>query len=259
MKRAQYIILFFFLLNLTSYSKLTENIFVQIKLENDKDSPWENLIFGLAPDATYKMDTLYNEYEIPDIPLPSDIFYAVMLTYDENEKNYLLSYRSIYGPSNDSIKYEREYRFKVFYGRGSYVRMSWQKLPKYIDSVIISDPYGVWFKVNMAKTNQATNTEILIDQFIVKAYYNIDISSVQEIEEDNFTIYPNPAKDYLILNSKKEIKFVEICNFLGSQLSLYIDNFKSLINISNLQNGIYILKMQTVDGEEITKKLVICR
>jgi hypothetical protein len=257
MKQILYITIFFFLLLLPSYCKLTENIFVQIKLENDKDKPWDNLIFGIAPDATYKMDSIYNEFEIPDIPLPSDIFYAVMLTKDENEGKDLWSYRSIFGPSEDSIKFERTYRFKVFYGTGSYVRMSWQKLPKYIDSVIISDPYETWFKVNMANTNQATNNEILVDQFIVKAYYNIDIQSVEEVSENDILFFPNPAKDYLKIISKKEIKFIQICNFLGIQLSLFYDNANSLLNIANLPNGIYFIKMQTIDGEEINKKLII--
>jgi hypothetical protein len=242
-------------------AQLNQTVFVQILLENDKNKPWENLYFGVAPDATDGMDSVYNEYEIPDIPLPAGIFYAVMLTYSPTENKDIWSYRSIVGPSKDkdSLKFMREFRFKVFYGNGTYVRMSWQKLPKYLDSAIISDPYGAWFKVNMADKDSATNSEILVDQFNIYAYYNIDPNSVQVVQVKNSRIYPNPAKDFLIINSDDDIKSIEICNILDFKLLLHINYDNSPLNISNLENGTYFLKLINSEGKISVKKLVILR
>jgi len=247
-------------------AQLNQTVFVQILLENDKNKPWENLYFGVAPDATDGMDSVYNEYEIPDIPLPAGIFYAVMLTYSPTENKDIWSYRSIVGPSKDkdSLKFMREFRFKVFYGNGTYVRMSWQKLPKYLDSAIISDPYGAWFKVNMADKDSATNSEILVDQFNIYAYYNIDPNSVQVVQAKSSIIYPNPAKDELNLvissiNSGQLI--VKIYDQTGALVDEVINKSikneeRITLNTSNYRSGLYIVQIQLNGNLEMRKFII---
>lgn len=67
-------------------------------------------------------------------------------------------------------------------------------------------------------------------------------------------IYPNPANDILHVEGS-DVILVEVFNIMGQSV-LYVDeNFKS-INISNLQNGVYFVRLKTNDGEK-TVKLVI--
>ena len=67
-------------------------------------------------------------------------------------------------------------------------------------------------------------------------------------------IYPNPANDILHVEGS-DVILVEVFNIMGQSV-LYVDeNFKS-INISNLQNGVYFVRLKTNDGEK-TVKLII--
>ncbi|MDR2084078.1 MAG: T9SS type A sorting domain-containing protein [Bacteroidales bacterium] len=75
----------------------------------------------------------------------------------------------------------------------------------------------------------------------------------------NVRIYPNPADDYVIINSDKNINRVEIYNNLGQ----LIDEVK-LNNVSNAKiitgkysNGIYILKISFEDNSTSSQKIVI--
>ena len=67
-------------------------------------------------------------------------------------------------------------------------------------------------------------------------------------------VYPNPAKNMLHVEGAGLVQ-MEVFNTMGQSV-LYVDeNFKS-INISNLQNGVYFVRLKTNDGEK-TVKLVI--
>lgn len=67
-------------------------------------------------------------------------------------------------------------------------------------------------------------------------------------------IYPNPANDVLHVEGS-EVILVEVYNIMGQSVLSVNENFKS-INISNLQNGIYFVRLKSNDGEK-TVKLVI--
>lgn len=61
---------------------------------------------------------------------------------------------------------------------------------------------------------------------------------------NNFSVSPNPATDFIILNSENSINKIEILNISGKLIK---DNFKALkgqkINVSDLKSGIYFIKI----------------
>ena len=77
---------------------------------------------------------------------------------------------------------------------------------------------------------------------------------------DNLSIYPNPANLYITLEIpqiSKESTFI-ICNINGQELiKQQIINSKSLVDISNLQSGVYFVKLindNTVEVRKIIKE-----
>ena len=78
---------------------------------------------------------------------------------------------------------------------------------------------------------------------------------------EQFSIYPNPAKQSLVISHLSLAKTIEICNLLGSVVQSVIlsDSKESTItnlNISYLNNGIYFLKIS--DGINIsTQKFIV--
>ncbi|CAH8296493.1 putative secreted protein (Por secretion system target) [Mariniflexile fucanivorans] len=74
---------------------------------------------------------------------------------------------------------------------------------------------------------------------------------------EGLKVYPNPAKDYLIIESNKtKISSIEMYNVLGAKVlsnKVFVD---SKLNVSRLSKGIYMLKINA-EGASTTKKIVI--
>jgi hypothetical protein len=72
----------------------------------------------------------------------------------------------------------------------------------------------------------------------------------------NFIVYPNPAKEKLMINSEQTIQKIAIFNLLGQQIKTFQVNFKSgEINIRELSKGIYFLNLKLIDGGSISTKI----
>ena len=74
--------------------------------------------------------------------------------------------------------------------------------------------------------------------------------------DKNINIYPNPTKDYFVVNSPENIRNVSIFNSTGKKLKSYFVT-QDRINISDLSTGMYFIKVETESGSQITKKLII--
>ena len=121
-----------------------------------------------------------------------------------------------------------------------------------------------WFSSGLGKTyleeknsssmNTYTNTEKMV-------YYKKSVSgktwgipynfasSIEELESLNFTIFPNPASNYLFINRINENKSeYSLSNSLGS-IVLQGTLKGNKINCSVLKNGIYLLKLTDNEGK----------
>lgn len=71
---------------------------------------------------------------------------------------------------------------------------------------------------------------------------------------ENITLYPNPVKDVLTVNSQSTFKRMEVYNMLGQKV-MTKENTNTLI-IDQLNLGIYILKAFNNNGEVATKQFI---
>jgi hypothetical protein len=72
--------------------------------------------------------------------------------------------------------------------------------------------------------------------------------------ENAISVYPNPSSEYININSKSDIKRIEIYSLSG-QLILSTKR-ATQIKVGHLQAGMYLLNVQTVTGKLI-KKIVV--
>lgn len=78
----------------------------------------------------------------------------------------------------------------------------------------------------------------------------------EEIIKNDIKIYPNPASNILVVESKNyPVRSVSFFNVLGESVKQVNDNF-TRIDVSSLSNGIYFLKIKT-DLVQVSKKLVV--
>ena len=62
-------------------------------------------------------------------------------------------------------------------------------------------------------------------------------------------VYPNPAIDYLSIETKEMVQRLEVYDALGRRAISKAPNQNNFsLDISNLEKGIYILKLQTKEG-----------
>jgi hypothetical protein len=75
--------------------------------------------------------------------------------------------------------------------------------------------------------------------------------------ENTVSIYPNPAKDMIKMDSKSDIQRVEIFDIIGNRVAdISQVPADRMVNISSLKHGMYICRMNTSAGIVI-KKLTI--
>lgn len=82
-------------------------------------------------------------------------------------------------------------------------------------------------------------------------------SSVLGISDNNtlkaFTIYPNPTKGDLLINSIDSIEKIEVYNYIGQKVLV---STQANIDTVNLNNGMYLLKVFTTTGKVGIKRFI---
>ena len=95
-------------------------------------------------------------------------------------------------------------------------------------------------------------------------YYVVEYSTILGVEDfdldSSIKLYPNPVIDFLTIKTEKtDLLKIIIYNSLGQELRI-IDLEKNVtsksIDLSNLNNGIYFVKVSSQNGKSIIKKIV---
>ena len=71
----------------------------------------------------------------------------------------------------------------------------------------------------------------------------------------DFTVYPNPVKEKMMISSQQTIQNVSVYNLLGQQINSVSVNYTTgEIKVPTLQKGMYILTVKLIDGAMVSKK-----
>jgi uncharacterized protein (TIGR02145 family) len=121
----------------------------------------------------------------------------------------------------------------------------------------------VWSENNIVPAD--FTMEVIYDSYVSDVYpdedgkysvVNIIKASLPEAEEI-ISVYPNPATENISIISTNEIFEVSILNSFGQSVyESQINDTNIQINTSNLESGIYIIRIKTMNGL-ITHKLII--
>ena len=103
--------------------------------------------------------------------------------------------------------------------------------------------YLFWFVLN-----KSAGTDIYIDNFSIKKKGVTGINGASKI---NISYYPNPAKDFVLINGKKEGDAVAIYSLAGQLVLSSVIDGKPL-SLKNINTGAYLLRVG-----DTTQKLMI--
>ena len=99
--------------------------------------------------------------------------------------------------------------------------------------------------------------DFALDQSQILQLYNTNtVLSSQNFNQNNLevTLYPNPVHDILNIETALEVKSIEIYNIQGQKV---LSSNQKQINVSDLAAGMYMVRIQDVDNNIATKKIVI--
>lgn len=107
-------------------------------------------------------------------------------------------------------------------------------------------------------TIKLSPTMLLLDNFIFYTY-NPQGAGVDEnelSETDMLMVYPNPVDDYLNVTCKRPISRLTLINHSGQAVLSYSGENFSGLNVSHLPPNLYLLKVESKDGNTYTKKIL---
>ena len=86
--------------------------------------------------------------------------------------------------------------------------------------------------------------------------YNTNSLTSENFNTNNLDVklYPNPVRDILNIEIESDIQSIEIYNIQGQKV---LSSNQKQINVSDLASGMYLVRIQDIDNNIATKKIVI--
>ena len=109
----------------------------------------------------------------------------------------------------------------------------------------------------MTYTNKKVHKIInLIESNYYLTTYNYGeaTANVNDFSLVDVKVYPNPATNFIKVSAENvAIKNIELYTILGKKI---MTSTKDDLNIENLVNGVYVLKIQSKEGDFATKRII---
>lgn len=123
----------------------------------------------------------------------------------------------------------------------------------YLPAAVGVDPYEMDFISIVGPGNTVAHITSF-DNYTLTAKNTTVLATKEAVAEENdISVYPNPATDFITVQSKSQITKAEIFNAAGRSINAKLDRDK--IDVRNLLPGVYILNIET-KGEQFSKKFI---
>ena len=179
----------------------------------------------------------------------------VYIYYGGNSQPDLLVHRQAYEGSGtkEFVEIDLSSPLPIFEGDNIWVILSTNDGGNYPAAISknTGDKNGRWISLDGKSWDDVTSYQI-DGTFMIRAY----ITGGESINEFNssLNIYPNPAKDQLFIESEIQVKEVSIFDIYGRQ-QLAVSGQQSAIDVSNLSNGVYFVKVKS-ENNEVVKRFI---
>ncbi len=92
---------------------------------------------------------------------------------------------------------------------------------------------------------------------VSSATYNLtSINIAEHYSSSEINVYPNPAADYLFIQSAEKIKAIKCFDYLGQEILLDLKLEKNSVNVSALSDGVYFISIVSESGISVNRKFV---
>ncbi|WP_430406355.1 peptide-N-glycosidase F-related protein [Fluviicola sp.] len=81
----------------------------------------------------------------------------------------------------------------------------------------------------------------------------IEVLGLEELNNPSFTLFPNPAKDAVQIQTEKEFSTIELIDASGKRM---LTETKNTLNLIGLDSGIYIIQVHFTDGMKSSQRFI---
>ena len=212
------------------------------------------------PYGSDSLDTELGEREIPDIPLPGDVFYV--WTIAPIQESMWLSpnevRRSPVGEPELVV-----YDVRVNWNGGKLELIWRQPMPSQIDSIWVTDGYSDWpdnfLRQKVVPGEKFETDNPAITRLRVMVWYNGTPTSVEEFEStQQASIAPNPTfGSATISNLTPGTKRVRVVSLAGVEVSAFtVEEEHSRVDLSSVAPGMYVVSVTDITGTTTVLPLV---
>ena len=113
------------------------------------------------------------------------------------------------------------------------------------------DKNSRWVSLD-GKTWEDLKTYSLNGSWMIRVYIEGE-ESISELNS-SLNIFPNPAKDQLFVETEMSVEEISVYDVFGRQ-QLAISGQQSAVDVSNLSNGVYFVKVKS-ENNEVVKRFI---
>ncbi|MEW4923346.1 T9SS type A sorting domain-containing protein [Algibacter sp. 2305UL17-15] len=201
------------------------------------------------------------------------MYYETELGYEHDGTDWVNSYKSTYTFSASTLIEDQEHQDWVngdweedFFIEYNYDVNGFLTEELWHDWNESSNQYVEKTKEIITNNAQGHRTTVISQSYILGSWTNTSRQrftyptcsalSTQEFNDQALTLYPNPTKDQIHINSPNQLKEYSIINVNGQVLKKgRFENNSNSLDISNFPKGIYFLNFKTETGV-ISKKII---
>ena len=101
------------------------------------------------------------------------------------------------------------------------------------------------------------STSFSLNQYTKDKEYGLDqvATAIKQVDKNAMEIYPNPVEDILTITSETPVIEVRIYDLAGVQQMVVTGNAISMVNVSSLPVGVYLLSAKDINGNRNTIKV----
>lgn len=124
-----------------------------------------------------------------------------------------------------------------------YIAFKVKPKPGYLLGDIIENTADIYFDFNPAIVTNTTSTEF------------VSLLNIDDFVSNELKVYPNPVKNLLnIVSNNSTVESILVYDLLGKTiLSKSVNGTSTMIDVSGLSNGIYLVKVVAAQGEKVFK------
>lgn len=238
------------------YSKITDQKAsegtnsVEFSSNDDQEGNWGGILYPVPNYSKFEVsaDVFVTDFGGSDFDLLSLYHMADEYVY---LNGFYFDYEGYILIGGDDY-IEKTWTENTWYNLKTQVDFEAKTVKNYIDNVLVQTfniPAEITSIEEVDFETDNYGTKVFVDNFVLK---NLDNLNIEEMNQTNISIYPNPVVDVLNIDTNEKIVALNILDLTGKNV---LTSDQKTLDLKPLPQGVYIVQI-TTENQTISKKII---